>query len=206
MVSTKKIELKKMNVAHVNFGIVGISPLIMHAWDEKVRGELALAKTNREKGGHADKDPEALAEKCLYRTEDGAIGFPLLAFKSALISAAHKDIGIEKTAVRKAFFLPTTPGMVVPLITTGDYEIREDLVRIGQGAPDVRYRPMFTQWRVELTGTLDIDLLSPNSFFNLVNRAGFGVGVCEWRPEKGGEYGRFSVDTTMGNKITKIDM
>lgn len=202
----KNIELQKMNVVEVTFSIVGISPIIFHSWDEKAKKEMALAKPNREKGGHVDKDPVALCEKCLYRTEDGGVGFPLLAFKASLISAAHKDLGIEKTAVRKAFFLPTTPGMTVPLLVEGDYEIREDLVRIGQGSPDVRYRPSYVDWRVELSGVLDTDILSPSSFFSLVNRAGFGVGVCEWRPEKGGEFGRFRIDMEAAQSIKKMDV
>lgn len=195
------IDLKKMNICEIEFGIIGISPIIFHSWDEKSKAEMALAKPNRAKGGHVDKDPEALCEKCLYRTEDGGVGFPLLAFKASLISAAHKDLGIEKTAVRKSFFLPTTPGMTVPLLVDGKYEIREDLVRIGQGTPDIRYRPSYPEWRVALSGVLDADILSPTSFFTLVNRAGFGVGVCEWRPEKGGEFGRFRVDYDAGQSI-----
>ena len=193
-----------MRAAYISFGISHRSPLIMHAWDPKMRAQLAKSKTNRDKGGHRDKDPEAEAQACLYLTEDGGYGFPLLAFKSALISAAHKDIGLEKTAVRKAFFLPSVPNMTVPLIAD-DYVIREDLVRIGQGAPDIRYRPEFTEWRVELTGTIDLDLLSLKSFAALVERAGFGVGVCEWRPEKGGEYGRFRLDPNVPFRCEMIN-
>lgn len=202
-VKKTKIEVSKMNIVELEFSIVGISPIIFHAWDEKAKKEMALAKPNREKGGHTDKNPEELCEKCLYRTADGSVGFPLLAFKASLISAAHKDLGIEKTAVRKAFFLPTTPGMTVPLIVDGPYEKREDLVRIGQGTPDVRYRPSYANWSVALSGVLDADILSPSSFFTLVNRAGFGVGVCEWRPEKGGEFGRFRIDWDIPHKINQ---
>jgi hypothetical protein len=28
----------------------------------------------------------------------------------------------------------------------------------------------------------------------MIERAGFGVGIGEWRPEKDGDYGRFRVD------------
>jgi len=191
--STKGMDLPPMRTANISFGIVGMTPLIVHAWDPKMRSQLAKAKPNRTKGGHLDKDPEAEARLCLYLTEDGSLGFSLLAFKDSLIKAAHKDIGLEKTVVRKAFFLPPVPNMVVPLIAD-DYVIREDIVRIGGGSPDIRYRPEFAKWRVELTGTLDLDLMSLKSFAALVERAGFGVGVCEWRPEKGGEYGRFRLD------------
>jgi len=31
----------------------------------------------------------------------------------------------------------------------------------------------------------------------LIDRAGLSVGIGEWRPEKGGEYGRFKIDDTV---------
>jgi hypothetical protein len=37
-------------------------------------------------------------------------------------------------------------------------------------------------------------LLQRDDVLALVDRAGFGVGICEWRPEKGGEFGRFEID------------
>ena len=39
-------------------------------------------------------------------------------------------------------------------------------------------------------------MLTTDDIINLMNRAGFGVGLCEMRPEKGKEFGRFEVDTT----------
>jgi hypothetical protein len=36
----------------------------------------------------------------------------------------------------------------------------------------------------------------------LIDRAGFGCGINEWRPQTGGEYGRFRID----EKFDVIDM
>lgn len=69
--------------------------------------------------------------------------------------------------------------------------MREDFVRVGSGAVDLRYRPEFREWRCIFHCEYDADLLRKDDVKNLVDKAGFGVGVGEWRPEKGGDYGRF---------------
>ena len=38
----------------------------------------------------------------------------------------------------------------------------------------------------------------------LVQRAGYGVGIGDWRPQRDGDKGRFEVDTTQG--IKELDM
>lgn len=56
-------------------------------------------------------------------------------------------------------------------------------------------KKMAFSWSVEITCEIDSKLLTIDDLVNLVNRAGFGVGIGEWRPEKSGEYGRFEVDS-----------
>ena len=120
----------------------------------------------------------------------------MLAIRSALISAAHKDLGIEKTLVRKALFFPSDayPGGLRPL-DADDPDIREDFVRVGARQADLR-RLEFKHWRVNVVIKVDSDLMNEQDVINLVNRAGFSVGIGEWRPERGGEFGRFEFDTT----------
>jgi hypothetical protein len=43
--------------------------------------------------------------------------------------------------------------------------------------------------------------IAVEQIFNLVNRAGFAVGICEWRPERNGPFGRFRVVT--GKRVVK---
>jgi len=71
-------------------------------------------------------------------------------------------------------------------------------VRVGANQTDLRYRPMFSDWSVRVVVVIDREIMNEQDLVNLVNRAGFSVGVGEWPPEKGGEFGRFAIDRQAG--------
>lgn len=192
-----KIDLQPIAKKEMRFGIVGTSPLIMHAWSEKALRMMREKHAGKKTKARDVRDPQQEMKDATYTTEDGDIGIPGMAFKSALVTAAHKDIGVEKTMVRKALFLVCNdPGKVLP-IQCSEPVMREDCVRVGAGSADLRYRPEFREWSCIVTMEVDSQLLQEGDVLALVDRAGFGVGICEWRPEKGGEYGRFKVDDTV---------
>jgi hypothetical protein len=189
------ISLKPISKRRMTFGIRGTSPLIMHQWSEKAKREMRDKQQDGKKTKTRDKRvPTAEAQAATYTTQDGDIGIPGMAFKSALVTAAHKDIGIEKTLVRKALFLVTDDPNKVLKIDCDEPTVREDMVRVGMGSADLRYRPEFVHWSCQIELEVDSELLQCEDVLALVSRAGFGVGICEWRPEKGGEYGRFEID------------
>lgn len=74
-------------------------------------------------------------------------------------------------------------------------EIREDMVRVGMGAADIRYRGQVTDWTMEFLIKFDADVFSAEQVLNLLNKAGFSSGLGEWRPEKNGDFGTFEVET-----------
>lgn len=188
------IELKPINRQRITFRIRGTSPLIQHKWSEKAKKQIRDKKLGKKTKEREILDAEAEFREAIYTTAEGEYGIPILAFKASLIAAAHKDIGIEKTLVRKSFFVPCDdPNMVVPM-RCDDPVMREDYVRVGVSGTDLRYRPEFRNWSVDITAEIDADMLKPDDVIALVNRAGFGVGIGDWRPEKGGEFGRFEID------------
>lgn len=192
-----QVELKPINRCKMTFGIRGTSPLIMHKWSEKAKAMMREKGAGKKTKTREARNPKKEAQEATYTTASGEIGIPGMAFKNALISAAHKDLGIEKTMVRKALFLRTDdPDKVLPM-TGSAPTIREDMVRVGAGSADLRYRPEFTEWSVAIELEIDADLLQSQDVLSLVDRAGFGVGICEWRPEKNGEFGRFEIDPTV---------
>ena len=65
---------------------------------------------------------------------------------------------------------------------------------VGMGSTDLRYRPEFSEWSILLRIEYDTEWISADTIVNLLERAGFGIGIGEMRPQKGGEFGRFQVD------------
>lgn len=196
-----KIVLKPIAKKTMTFGIRGTSPLIMHKWSEKALREMREKQQEGKKTKARElRKPEEEAKQATYTTDDGEIGIPGMAFKASLVNAAHKDIGIEKTLVRKALFLVTNDSNKVLPITCSEPIVREDCVRVGMGSADLRYRPEFREWSCVVQLEVDSELLQERDVLALVDRAGFGVGLCEWRPEKGGEFGRYEIDPSV--KVT----
>ncbi len=191
-------QLKKHQVTQIEIGIVGISPLLMHAWSEKALRMMTMTSLERRKMPKEKRDPQLEAEACAYRTDSGEYGLPLTAYKASLINTAHKDEGIEKTVVRKSLFIPTDDSnLCVPITYAVEPYVRTDTVRVGAGATDLRYRLCFEDWRATFKLIVDTSRLSIENVITLTDKAGFSTGVGDWRPERGGEMGRFRVDTAV---------
>lgn len=169
--------------------VVGDSPLIVHKWSEKAKEMMLKKQTQAARQRKEAKDPQEDYLGSLYHLDGGGYGFPATAFKSAAISACRFVEGITMTEARGAFHVE---GELVPI--DGTPIPRRDMVRVGMGTADIRYRGEFTEWAATIRLVFNSRVLSPEQIVNLFNVAGFGVGVGEWRPEKQGSYGRFHVE------------
>jgi hypothetical protein len=191
-----KITLPPLRISRIKIAVRGISPLITHAWSEKAKKHIRDKQGMRAKTAKEPKDPVADFEAAKYKARvDGKEidVIPSLAFKNAIVSAARFSDGVKMTVLRGALFIERD---VLPL----EYKecvMREDMVRVGMGTADLRYRPEYRDWRVVLPIQFNSDVISAEQIANLVTRAGFGVGVFEWRPEKDGQFGRFEVEGTV---------
>lgn len=184
-VSVPEIRLQQFEIV-----IVGDSPLICHNWSKKVRQEMLDKQMKKAKQAREAKNPEEDYRESLYHLPDGSgYGFPTVAFKAAAVGACRFVQGIAMTEARGAFHVHGDMARI-----EGEPRMREDMVRVGMGAADIRYRGEFTQWRTKLTITYNESALSMEQIINLFNVGGFGVGVGEWRPERDGSFGRFHVE------------
>jgi hypothetical protein len=194
------IAIPKIDVRQLELRLVGDSPLISHAWSEKTKRQMLDKQMKKAKAAKEAKDPFGdyvdslywLSKKPAKPTEElvkaGKFGFPCVAFKAAAVGACRFSEGIKMTEARGAFHVN---GEFAEII--GKPTMREDMVRVGMGTADIRFRGEFNPWSVVMTVSYNAAVLSPEQIVNLFNLAGFGVGVGEWRPEKDGGYGRFHV-------------
>jgi len=199
------IQLPRMAREKARVTLIGDTPLIVHRWSEKAKQEILNKHIKAAQKGKPKKVPEADFEASIYRMADQSHGFPAVAFKGAAVTACTSLAGITKVAARQAFHVfgeqATHPATFADAITTEELvqihcpapTMREDMVRVFGGQPDVRYRAQYWPWAVDLVVEYNPSALSTEQLLNLFNTAGFAVGVGEWRPERDGSNGRFRV-------------
>lgn len=216
---TATIEIKPIEIVETQIRVVGDTPLIMHCWSEKAKAMMLAAQTGRAKGKKKElrrpvadfvnsmywisQKPqipdEATDEKIealfMEAIANGArFGFPATAFKQGAQAAAYR-LGWVKNqmGLRGAFFLESDENGLIEILSDPPI-LREDLVKVGMGSSDLRYRGEFRNWSATLTvrynKNSEYDL---ESIVNAINAAGFVCGVGEWRPERDGSYGMFHV-------------
>lgn len=187
MAATAKIELPALQIQTVQLLLVGDSPLIVHAWSEKAKRQMLDKQMRRATTAKAAKDPQADYEACFYRTPRGSYGFPAVGVKAAMVGAC-RFVDLKMTAARGAFHIDCELLDVI-----GEPRPREDMVRVGMGTADIRYRPEFPDWRMPVAVKFNAAVISAEQIANLLNTAGFAIGIGEWRPERNGSFGRFHV-------------
>lgn len=199
------IELPRLDIRMMEVQLIGDSPLIVHAWSEKAKREMLQKQMKAAKGAKEAKNPKADYEAAMYRLPDGGFGFPSVAFKAAAVTAGTSVAGLTKIAARQAFhilgedvdvkgaFEGSSARINLVRIEGAPPTMREDMVRVGLGTADLRYRPEFPFWFANVLVRYNANVLSESQILNLINTAGFAVGVGEWRPEKDGQSGMFHV-------------
>lgn len=171
--------------------IQGTSSLICHRFSTKAKEQLETPKKRRlMTGDRPARNPQQSFLDSLYPMpgKSGSYGFPASAFKKAAVSACRQIPNLPMTFVRGAFFVL---GDLVPIDVKP--VLREDIVRLNGGVPDIRYRGEFKDWGCTLEIHYNKGAISKEQIVNLFNIAGFSVGVGDWRPERSGEFGRFKV-------------
>ena len=199
---------KKPKFVNFSVWIVGDTPLITHAWSEKAKREMLQKQVKAVRGGKETRDPHADFVSSLYEMTPGIYGFPVTGVKNCILSAAHKDKGVARTAVMGALFLyakmvrtrPAHAGAICDMPLIRIYaeapEMREDMVKIGSGlnkVANLAYRSQFTIWAMRIAGRFNASILTAESISFLLQEAGMASGLGEWRNDRKGIFGAFHV-------------
>lgn len=216
---TEVVEIKPLEIKSTKIRIVGDSPLIVHAWSEKAKRQMLEAQQGKKAGKKKPvrnpvddfvqacywltpkpSYPENSDEETVTAAFDAAIeagarfGFPVTAIKQATAAAAYR-LGWVKNqmGIRGALFFESDERGLVE-IHSDIPVIREDMVKVGMGTADLRYRPQFNNWSIDLDVKYnEMCGISWENLLNAINAAGFVCGLGEWRPERDGVNGMFHV-------------
>lgn len=183
------------NIRPMMVKIKGTSPLIFHKWDEKAIKMIEDKQQKKASKGRETRDPEKEYVNSFYYNEKGDIAFPARNIKQAIVGSARFLQGVPMTILRGALFVKGDKDGFIP-VTYKEKRMRKDMVTVGMGTADIRYRGELEDWQMEFLIEYDADILSPEQVLNLLQRAGFSQGLGEWRPEKNGDNGTFEVTNT----------
>ena len=206
------LEIRPIEIRETTIRIVGDTPLIMHAWSEKAKREILdkqmkVTKTKAKDAKNPVEDfirsmywltdmPKEMSQKGFEEAiKKGArFGFPVTAFKQAAISAAYRmGWTKDKMSMRGVFFIDGDENQMLE-IKSDTPIMREDMVKIGMGTADIRYRGEFQNWYADMTIKFNSNgQYSIEQIINIINAGGYVCGVGEWRPERDGQYGMFHV-------------
>ena len=191
------ISLTRIRREIAEIEVRGTAPLIVHRWSEKAR-QMMLDAQQGKKNPKQPKDPNVDFETSMYRFEDGGHGFPIMAFKSATVKGGARLFGkaVKMTELRQlCTFLSDglcTDGTQLTRIISDAPIMSEDMVRVGMGTADIRYRAEYRNWSAVLRIEYVPSVIDLSSVVALVDAGGTN-GIGEWRPEKSGSYGTFEV-------------
>ena len=186
----KAVSVYELNLKTIHLRVKGLSSLIVHKFDEKTIRQIEEKQQGSGKSKQkAARNPEAEFKGARYIINKKHDGFPASGFKKAAVRAGT-FMGIKMTDSRGSFHVI---GDLVPITCAKGPKLRTDMVRIGMGTSDVRYRPEYEVWSAELEIRYNANVISAEQIVNMFNTAGFSTGVGEWRPERGGNFGMFEV-------------
>lgn len=181
--------------------LVGTSPLITDAFSEERKAALARTQDGSAKQKPKARDPEAEFQESIYRTEAGGFAVPKLAFRKAIQTGAMRMTDIKGTEILAAFQIDT-PDEFLPLETTEPRMRTDHVVQMGRG--NLRYRAEFWPWAVVLPVKLDHEVVSLEQFAHIVYKAGMGVGIGNWRSEKKGDFGLWTIESMTDVRIVGV--
>lgn len=189
-----QITVQTLEQTMVDVPLLGTTPLITHKWSAKAK-RMMLDAQRGVKRAKEKRDPEADYEASIYRTAKGEYGFPAVAFKAAMVRGG-KLAGVKMTDARqllRVHGVAAEDGGDELVVIDGEPRMREDMVRV-QTSSDLRYRAEFPKWRATLRVGFYPQLIDLSSVLSLIDFGGQTVGVGEWRPERNGQNGTFTID------------
>lgn len=171
------------------------SPVLMHRWTQKAITQMLGKMTGREQ----PRPPKDLTEECdnsWYRNTKGEPAIPCRIIKAAIIEGAIGTGGVVSKAELKRSLRVVGHTAPIHLSRAIEQDIK---IAKNNGSVDLRGRSTAAEGSyidvvLQFPQTLSVDKV-----MSAIDAAGAQIGICDWRPDTGGEYGTFHVDVLGGD-------
>jgi hypothetical protein len=186
----------------IEMTVKGITPLLVNRMTPEQLDGLRHPGGRRKKFT-VPKEPREEAEGKVYATHDGKPYLPTENLMACLISAGMyiKLDGKRQMSTAKSTLLPGFLSIEDPfllLLNSGGapaaWEVDMRQGRNPNGGEAVCIiRPRFDSWSFRASLLADTDSISENMIRELVDIAGSRIGLCDFRPQRRGIYGKYKV-------------
>lgn len=180
----------------VSVTIKGLAPLLQHRFAEVSEQDTATRSQFVNRG-----TPREQAELACYRDNGDLCYFPGQAISRMLREAggSHKMKGSRKSVkyiVPAAVIVPEEVIHICDLTgkAVKDFEVDSRPVTIPATKGRImRHRPRWDVWTAKFVLEIDDTVLPTELIHQLLEEGGRRIGVGDFRPEKGGPFGRFEI-------------
>jgi hypothetical protein len=184
--------------------LTGLSPMLMHSdrFANPLDPGTKEHKVLTSKKTKTEEDHIAIAKSewrgGLYWSDSVGVYVPTANIRSAIVEGA-KLSKLGKQIQRGTLILEDKaplkyqgPKDPEQLWAAGTYYDCRSVVITGKRL--MRYRPMFRDWSVTVEVTYDPAQIEEAQLMRVTSDAGMLIGLGDFRPNKGGSFGRFSVE------------
>lgn len=200
---TKKNEAMAISITAPNFQVMnvlvkGTAPLMQLSFPQKARetmmAKMAAGSTAKKGNKKEARDFDRDFEQAMHKSTEGWVGVPAAAIRAACIDVCRMT-GFKMVHAKMSLFvmpdgndaIDGTP--LVRIISEQNPERTEMPVRNATGVADIRIRPIWRNWKLNLNLRYDADQFTASDVVNLLHRAGIQCGIGEGRPFSKQSYG-----------------
>ena len=191
----------------IRLRLVGTAPYMQARFSAKamqaMKSKMEAGPTAR-KGGRKDaRDFDDDFRAAQHIAADGWNGVPAAALRNACIDVCRM-VGFKMTHAKMSIFVEAdgfdrVDGTPLVRLDAREPERVDMATRNATGVADIRVRPMWREWALNVVIRFDADQFTTSDVVNLISRAGEQVGIGEGRPfsksSNGLGFGTFTVET-----------
>ena len=199
------VTISPPNFQRVKLTLVGTAPLLQARFAAKsmqaMMAKMAAGSTAKKGTKRDPRDFDEDFRQAMHVSEEGWVGVPAAALRNACIDVCRM-VGFKMTHAKMSIFVEAdgadkVDGMPLVKLIAGEPERTEMATRNATGVTDIRIRPMWREWKLDVVFRFDADQFTATDVVNLVARAGEQIGVGEGRPyskmSNGMGYGTFRI-------------
>ena len=173
------------------FHVVGTAPLVINRFSAKAQQQMMetmlLGSAGKKKSNvKPPRDFEADFKGAIHFSTEEWCGYHAGGIRAALIDSCRL-VGFVMTRAKLGIFVEADgydklDGAPLVRIIGDDPEQTTHHVRIGMDQTDIRIRPMWREWAMDIRLTFDTEMFTLADVTNLLMRVGVQCGLGEGRP------------------------